>query len=158
MKIRAALPENVNKIFADDDDPISRMQAVLKHEMEPATNLGRSLDPMQQRRKLQFVSAEPILKPSPTRVRHVIESRYEKASIDTVPISKNQIQEEGLNTNRDSYLPGVTSTNHSGQNSLKNVKLKQNTRRYIPVTKTESSFKVSTGFATERNVRMSSSN
>jgi hypothetical protein len=76
LKIRAALPENATKNFEDDDDPISRMQAALNHERESQIYLGRSLDPVHQRRRLQFVSAEPILKPSPTRVRNVIEDRY----------------------------------------------------------------------------------
>jgi len=34
LKIRAALPENLDKKYPDDDDPISRMQAAIKLEVD----------------------------------------------------------------------------------------------------------------------------
>ena len=81
--------------------------------MESSNNLGRSHDPVNQQRRLQFVTADPILKPSQTRVKNVIEPRYVKHSLESVQPGLNQIHNEGLNTNRGSYLPGVTPTNPS---------------------------------------------
>jgi uncharacterized protein (DUF433 family) len=117
--------------------------------------------------KFQFVSAEPIVKSTKMRVKHVLENRNDKTSFETFPVQQfglNEILEEDTDKTKKlrQRLPGVTNKGFSMQNSMNNMKLKQSARRQIPILGTESGFKVASGFATEReearHIKMSSSN